>query len=170
MWRHRRWRRELFTGPGLSPTFDKVLIANRGEIACRVARTARLLGVRTVGVYSDADRDSLHVRQCDEAYRIGEAPAAESYLRADRILAVAKQAGAQAVSRRRRRLGGNACFPGAGVLIRPVLARCILATGSSVNPSSSRRRATRRASSSSGPRSRRSMPWGPRGMAASAYP
>jgi 3-methylcrotonyl-CoA carboxylase alpha subunit len=77
--------------------FDKLLIANRGEIACRVARTARRLGVRTVAVYSDADADALHVAACDEAYRIGPPAPRESYLDGARILAVAKATGAQAI-------------------------------------------------------------------------
>ena len=77
--------------------FTKILIANRGEIACRVASTARRLGVRTVAVYSDADAGSRHVAMCDEAVRLGSAPARESYLRADTIIAAAKATGAQAV-------------------------------------------------------------------------
>ncbi len=74
-----------------------VLIANRGEIACRVIATARKLGVRTVAVYSDADADAPHVKLADEAIRLGPAPARESYLRADLILAAAKASGAQAI-------------------------------------------------------------------------
>ena len=77
--------------------FAKLLIANRGEIACRVIATARRLGVRTVAVYSDADRDARHVRLADEAVHIGAAPARESYLDAQRILAAARATGAQAV-------------------------------------------------------------------------
>jgi len=77
--------------------FRKILIANRGEIACRVIRTARRMGIRTVAVYSDADRHALHVQQADEAHRIGPPPAAESYLNADAILAAAKASGAQAL-------------------------------------------------------------------------
>ena len=77
--------------------FEKILIANRGEIACRVMRTARRLGVRTVAVYSTADSDAEHVAMADEAYPIGPAPAAESYLKGGAIIAVAKRAGAQAV-------------------------------------------------------------------------
>ncbi len=77
--------------------FDKILIANRGEIACRVARSARRLGIATVAVYSDADADALHVAACDEAYRIGPPAPRESYLDGARILAVAKAAGAQAI-------------------------------------------------------------------------
>jgi len=77
--------------------FDKILIANRGEIACRVARTAKRLGIRTVAVYSEADANALHVASCDEAHLIGPAPARESYLRGDRIIEVARQTGAQAI-------------------------------------------------------------------------
>jgi 3-methylcrotonyl-CoA carboxylase alpha subunit len=77
--------------------FDRVLIANRGEIACRVARTCRRLGIRTVGVHSDADADAMHVAACDEAWRIGPAPARESYLDGERILEAARASGAQAV-------------------------------------------------------------------------
>ncbi len=74
-----------------------LLIANRGEIACRVARTARAMGIRTVAVFSDADAGAPHVRACDEAWPIGPAAAAESYLKADVILDVARRAGADAV-------------------------------------------------------------------------
>lgn len=77
--------------------FDKILIANRGEIACRVMRTAKQMGIRTVAVYSDADKNAMHVAMADEAYHIGAAPARESYLKSDVILEVAKQCGAQAV-------------------------------------------------------------------------
>ena len=74
-----------------------LLIANRGEIACRVIRTARALGIRTVAVYSDADARALHVRQADEAVHIGPSPAAESYLRGDRIIDAALATGAEAI-------------------------------------------------------------------------
>ena len=77
--------------------FDKILIANRGEIACRVIKTARKMGIKTVAVYSDADRNALHVEMADEAVHIGPPPAAESYLVMDKILEAIKQTGAQAV-------------------------------------------------------------------------
>ena len=77
--------------------FDKILIANRGEIACRVAATARRLGVRSVAVYSDADANARHVAACDEAVRIGEASPRDSYLRWERIIDAAKATGAQAI-------------------------------------------------------------------------
>ena len=76
---------------------QKLLIANRGEIACRIIRTARAMGVATVAVYSDADARALHVRQADEAVHIGPSPAAESYLVGDKIIAAAKQTGADAI-------------------------------------------------------------------------
>ncbi len=77
--------------------FTKILIANRGEIACRVISSCRKLGIRTVAVYSDADARARHVQMADEAYRVGPAPSAESYLRSEVILDVAKRSGAQAV-------------------------------------------------------------------------
>jgi 3-methylcrotonyl-CoA carboxylase alpha subunit len=77
--------------------FDSILIANRGEIACRVVRTCRRLGIRTIAVYSDADADARHVREADVAVRIGAAPARESYLDAQRIVGVAIEHGAEAI-------------------------------------------------------------------------
>jgi propionyl-CoA carboxylase alpha chain len=77
--------------------FEKILIANRGEIACRVIKTARKMGIKTVAVYSDADRDARHVALADESVFIGAAPSRESYLQADKIIAACKQTGAQAV-------------------------------------------------------------------------
>ena len=81
----------------MSSLFKKILIANRGEIACRVIRTAKRLGIRTVAVYSDADADALHVREADEAVRIGPPPSAQSYLQIEAIVAACKQTGAEAV-------------------------------------------------------------------------
>ena len=77
--------------------FKKILIANRGEIACRIIRTASRMGIKTVAVYSDADRSALHVRMADEAVHIGPAPSAQSYLLAERIIEACKSTGAEAV-------------------------------------------------------------------------
>ncbi len=77
--------------------FGKVLVANRGEIAIRVFRTLREMGIASVAVYSEVDRDALFVRHADEAYLLGPGPATESYLNVPRILEVAREAGAEAV-------------------------------------------------------------------------
>ncbi|MGN6469515.1 MAG: biotin carboxylase N-terminal domain-containing protein, partial [Rhizobiaceae bacterium] len=77
--------------------FQKILIANRGEIACRVIRTARRMGIATVAVYSDADAGALHVAMADEAVHIGPSPVGDSYLRGDRIIEAARKTGAEAI-------------------------------------------------------------------------
>src|SRR3954467_13661689 len=77
--------------------FKKILIANRGEIACRVIKTARRMGIRTVAVYSEADKDARHVMLGDEAVCLGPPPSRESYLAADKIIAACKQTGAEAL-------------------------------------------------------------------------
>ena len=77
--------------------FNKVLIANRGEIACRIIRTLRRMGIPSVAVHSDADRHALHVLQADESIRLGAAPVAESYLRQDALIAAARDCGAEAI-------------------------------------------------------------------------
>ncbi|KAJ1547137.1 hypothetical protein HK405_006573, partial [Cladochytrium tenue] len=104
--------------------FDKLVVANRGEIACRVMRTARRLGVRTVAVFSDADRRAMHVDMADEGYQIGSAASSESYLRADKIIDVAKRSGAQAT------FGEAAIHPGYGFLSENAdFARAVEAAG-----------------------------------------
>ena len=114
--------------------FRKILIANRGEIAVRIARTARRMGVATVAVYSDADAGAPHVRACDEAVRIGTAAPAESYLRIDRLIDAAQKTGAEAVHPGYGFLSENADFPDAiekagAVFIGPT-AKTIRAMGS----------------------------------------
>jgi 3-methylcrotonyl-CoA carboxylase alpha subunit len=114
--------------------FNKILIANRGEIACRVIRTAKRLGIRTVAVYSDADAGAMHVALADEAFHIGAAPAKESYLRPELILAVAQQSGAEAVHPGYGFLSENAAFAeaclAAGVTFIGPPIRAIEAMGS----------------------------------------
>jgi propionyl-CoA carboxylase alpha chain len=98
--------------------FKKILIANRGEIACRIIRTARRMGIRTVAVYSDADAEALHVRMADEAIRIGPPASAESYLKIERIVEACRQSGAEAV------------HPGYGFLSEnPLFARALAKAG-----------------------------------------
>ena len=98
--------------------FRKILIANRGEIACRIIKTARRMGIATVAVYSEADRDALHVEMADEAVAIGPAPAAQSYLQVERIVQAARDTGAEAV------------HPGYGFLSeREAFAKALTAAG-----------------------------------------
>ncbi|KAJ2704997.1 hypothetical protein FB645_002783 [Coemansia sp. IMI 203386] len=107
-----RQTRRMYFGPckTTEKTFDKILIANRGEIACRVIRTAKRMGIKTVAVYSDADANSLFVREADEAYRVGPAPTSQSYLNVDAIMDAIKQSGAQAVHPGYGFLSENASF------------------------------------------------------------
>src|SRR5579863_7383447 len=104
----------------MSRPFNSLLIANRGEIAVRIARTARRLGIRTIAVYSDADANAAHVAACDEAIPIGPAPASESYLKVEAILAAAVKSGAQAIHPGYGFLSENASFAdacaGAGIV------------------------------------------------------
>ena len=89
---------------------SKILIANRGEIACRVIRTAKSMGIATVAVYSDADRDAMHVRLADEAVHIGPSPSSQSYIVINRILDAIRKTGADAVHPGYGFLSENAAF------------------------------------------------------------
>ena len=114
--------------------FHKILIANRGEIACRVAATARRMAIQTVAVYSDADTHANHVRACDEAIHLGGSAPKDSYLRWEKILEAAKATGAQAVHPGYGFLSENeefarACAEAGLVFIGPPPALALISTG-----------------------------------------
>ena len=113
-----------------------LLVANRGEIACRIFRTARRMGVRTIAVYSDADSNAQHVREADEAYRLGPAPPRDSYLNIERILAAAKATGAEAIHPGYGFLSENSHFAqaceDAGLIFVGPPAKAIAAMGSKI--------------------------------------
>src|SRR5574339_152370 len=116
--------------------FKKILIANRGEIACRVIKTAKKLGIRTVAVYSEADRNARHVELADEAVLIGAAPARESYLSAERIIEACRKTGAEALHPGYGFLSENAQFcaqlEAAGVVFIGPKAHSIRAMGDKI--------------------------------------
>jgi 3-methylcrotonyl-CoA carboxylase alpha subunit len=120
----------------LDRPFERILIANRGEIAVRIARTCRAMGIRTIAVYSDADAHALHVRECDEAVRIGPAPARESYLKIEAILGAATRSAAQAVHPGYGFLSENAAFAdacaGAGLTFVGPSANAMRAMGDKI--------------------------------------
>src|SRR5258705_4934391 len=101
--------------------FDKILIANRCAIYCLIARSMKRMGIRSVAVYSDADRHSQHVLDADEAVRIGAPPAAQSYLQVERILEAARATGAQAIHPGYGLLSGNAAIAAARLACRVCL-------------------------------------------------
>jgi propionyl-CoA carboxylase alpha chain len=116
--------------------FSKILIANRGEIACRVMRTARAMGIKTAAVYSEADADAKHVREADEAVPIGPAPAAQSYLVIERIVEACRKSGAEAVHPGYGFLSENRAFAAAlkkaGVVFIGPTAEAIAAMGDKI--------------------------------------
>src|SRR5438477_664246 len=116
--------------------FKKILIANRGEIACRIIKSARKLGINTVAVYSDADRDGLHVEMADEAVAIGPPPAAQSYLLIDKIVDACRATGAEAVHPGYGFLSEREAFPvalaKAGIVFIGPNARAIAAMGDKI--------------------------------------
>ena len=116
--------------------FQKILIANRGEIACRIIKTARRIGIKTVAVFSDADRDALHVEMADEAVHIGPAPAAQSYLVIEKIVDACRQTGAQAVHPGYGFLSEREAFPqalaAAGIVFIGPNPRAIAAMGDKI--------------------------------------
>ena len=128
----------LQPSPGLGATggmFKQILIANRGEIACRIIKTARRMGIATVAVYSEADRDALHVEMADEAIPIGPAPAAQSYLVIENIVAACKKSSAEAVHPGYGFLSERPAFAGArqaGIVFIGPNARAMAAMGDKI--------------------------------------
>ena len=116
--------------------FKRILVANRGEIACRIIKTARKMGIETVAVYSDADKDALHVEMADTAVAIGPPPAAESYLVIEKIVDACKQSGAEAVHPGYGFLSEREAFPkalaAAGVVFIGPNAKAIAAMGDKI--------------------------------------
>ena len=138
--------------------FQKILIANRGEIACRVIKTARKMGIKTVAVYSDADRNALHVSMADEAVHIGPAPANQSYIVIDKIMDAIVKTGAQAVHPGYGFLSENMNFAAAlekaGVVFVGPPSPAIASSAAPANPIA-RRLGQAGSTAASGPRSNR---------------